>query len=187
MEQRFEKDLQKIMGAGGKKRVQTREATQEDINAYKADGIDISLTNEDGSPTMLYYTTKGTSVTADPKVKTTKGNQGKAFYDKVRKDPVGYYQERTGIKPGYEVNAKGETIITLPEDDKNPKEVFNMSNSAQRKDFYNQLLKLSEKALGNSADSKNIRNEFEDALSIGTARKNRSKGNKGAGQFNTKQ
>jgi len=206
MEQRFEKDLQKIMGAGGKKRVQTRDATQEDVDQYAADGIEISLLNpqiideatglpavdENGkelprTPTKLYYTTKGTSVTADPKVKTTKGNQGKAFYDKVRKDPVGYYQERTGIKPGYEVNAKGETIITLPEDDKNPKEVFNMSNSAQRKDFYNQLLKLSEKALGNSADSKNIRNEFEDALSIGTARKNRSKGNKGAGQFNTKQ
>ena len=171
MEQRFEKDLQKIMGAGGKKRVQTREATQEDVNAYKNDGIDISLTNEDGSPTMLYYTTKGTSVTADPKVKNTKGNQGKALYDKLRKDPVGFYQERTGIKPKYDTNAKGDKIITLPADEDNDEEVFNMSNKSSRKDFYNQLLKLSKMAEGNSADSKEIRIQFEDALSLGTAKK----------------
>ena len=181
MEQRFEKDLQKIMGAGGKKRVQTREATQEDVNAYKNDGIDISLTNEDGSPTMLYYTTKGTSVTADPKVKNTKGNQGKALYDKLRKDPVGFYQERTGIKPKYDTNAKGDKIITLPADEDNDEEVFNMSNKSSRKDFYNQLLKLSKMAEGNSADSKEIRVQFEDALSLGTAKKI---SNKGAGQFN---
>ena len=181
MEQRFEKDLQKIMGAGGKKRVQTREATQEDVNAYKNDGIDISLTNEDGSPTMLYYTTKGTSVTADPKVKNTKGNQGKALYDKLRKDPVGFYQERTGIKPKYDTNAKGDKIITLPADEDNDEEVFNMSNKSSRKDFYNQLLKLSKMAEGNSADSKEIRIQFEDALSLGTAKKI---SNKGAGQFN---
>ena len=181
MEQRFEKDLQKIMGAGGKKRVQTREATQEDVNAYKNDGIDISLTNEDGSPTMLYYTTKGTSVTADPKVKNTKGNKGKALYDKLRKDPVGFYQERTGIKPKYDTNAKGDKIITLPADEDNDEEVFNMSNKSSRKDFYNQLLKLSKMAEGNSADSKEIRIQFEDALSLGTAKKI---SNKGAGQFN---
>jgi len=181
MEQRFEKDLQKIMGAGGKKRVQTREATQEDVNAYKNDGIDISLTNEDGSPTMLYYTTKGTSVTADPKVKNTKGNQGKALYDKLRKDPVGFYQERTGIKPKYDTNAKGDKIITLPADEDNDEEVFNMSNKSSRKDFYNQLLRLSKMAEGNSADSKEIRIQFEDALSLGTAKKI---SNKGAGQFN---
>jgi len=171
MEQRFEKDLQKIMGAGGKKRVQTREATQEDVNAYKNDGIDISLTNEDGSPTMLYYTTKGISVTADPKVKNTKGNQGKALYDKLRKDPVGFYQERTGIKPDYKNNAKGDKIITLPADDKNDKVVYNMSDKTQRKDFYNQLLELSDMAKGSSADSKEIRIQFEDALSLGTAKK----------------
>ena len=171
MEQRFEKDLQKIMGAGGKKRVQTREATQEDVNAYKNDGIDISLTNEDGSPTMLYYTTKGISVTADPKVKNTKGNQGKALYDKLRKDPVGFYQERTGVKPDYKTNAKGDKIITLPADDKNDKAVYNMSDKTQRKDFYNQLLELSDMAKGSSADSKEIRIQFEDALSLGTAKK----------------
>ena len=189
MEQRFENDLQKIMGAKGKKKVQTRDATQEDVDQYAADGIEISLLNpqvideatglpavdEDGkeiprTPTKLYYTTTATSLKENPK-NTGKGNQGKAFYDKVRKDPVGYYQERTGIKPKYETNAKGDKIITLPADDKNPKEVFNMSNSAQRKDFYNQLLKLSDMADGNSADSKNTRMQFEDALSLGTASK----------------
>ena len=189
MEQRFENDLQKIMGAKGRKKVQTRDATQEDVDQYAADGIEISLLNpqvideatglpavdEDGkeiprTPTKLYYTTTATSLKENPK-NTGKGNQGKAFYDKVRKDPVGYYQERTGIKPKYETNAKGDKIITLPADDRNPEEVFNMSNSAQRKDFYNQLLKLSDMADGNSADSKNTRMQFEDALSLGTASK----------------
>jgi hypothetical protein len=188
MEQRFENDLQKIMGAKGKKKVQTRDATQEDVDQYAADGIEISLLNpqvideatglpavdENGeelprTPTKLYYTTTATSLTKDPKI-TTKGNQGKAFYDKVRKDPVGYYQERTGIKPKYEINAEGDEIITLPADAKNPEEkVYNMSNSAERKRFYNNLLFFSEMAAGNSADSKNIRMQFEDALSLDTA------------------
>ena len=180
MEQRFEKDLQKIMGAGGKNRVQTRDATQDDVNAYKNDGIDISLTNEDDSPTKLYYTTTGTSITAD-KTKSTKGNQGKALYDKVRKDPVGFYQERTGIKPKYETNSKGDKIIIIPaETEENaqgeiietmPKEAFNMSDKTQRKTFYNYLLKLSKMGEGNSEDSKKIRTQFEDALSQGTAKK----------------
>lgn len=193
MEQRFENDLQKIMGEKGRKKVQTRDATQEDVDQYAADGIEISLLNpqiidkatglpavdENGkelprTPTKLYYTTTSTNLIKDPKTTSTKGNQGKAFYDKVRKDPVGYYQERTGIKPKYETNAKGDKIITLPADDKNPKEVFNMSNSAQRKDFYNQLLKKSEMALGNSADSKDIRRQFEEALSLGTAQNSSS-------------
>lgn len=189
MEQRFEKDLQKIMG-DGKNRVQTRDATQEDINQYAADGIEISLLNpqtineetglpavdENGkelprTPTKLYYTTTGTSITATPKTKPTKGNQGKALYDKLRKDPVGFYQERTGIKPEYTTNKKGDKIITIPEDDDNEKEVFNMSDSAQRKTFYNYLLKLSKMGEGNSADSKLVRTQFEDALSQGTAKK----------------
>jgi hypothetical protein len=180
MEQRFEKDLQKIMGAGGKNRVQTRDATQDDVNAYKNDGIDISLTNEDDSPTKLYYTTTGTSITAD-KTKSTKGSQGKGLYDKVRKDPVGFYQERTGIKPKYETNSKGDKIIIIPaETEENaqgeiietmPKEAFNMSDKTQRKTFYNYLLKLSKMGEGNSEDSKKIRTQFEDALSQGTAKK----------------
>ena len=195
MEQRFEKDLQKIMGAGGKKRVQTREATQEDINAYKADGIDISLTNEDGSPTMLYYTTKGTSVTADPKkTKGDRGNEGKAFYDKASKDPLGLYEEKTGIKPT-SVKRDGNTIVTIPgsSDGKFAEKSYNMSISSQRKDFYNQLLDAANVARGSSQSARDYRAQFEEALSIGTARRKRNKenkknkGNKGAGQFNTKQ
>jgi len=215
MEQVFEKDLQKIMGAGGKNRVQTRDATQEDVDQYAADGIEISLLNpqvideatglpavdENGkelprTPTKLYYTTTKTSVAADPKTKSTKtnkGDQGKDFYDKVKKDPVGYFQAKTGIAPKYETNDKGDKIITLPEEKEtndegevivtNPKQVYNMSNNAQRKDFYNQLFSLSEMGVGQSADSKEVRIQFEDALSKGTARK-KANSNKGASQFN---
>jgi len=194
MEQRFENDLQKIMGEKGRKKVQTRNATQEDVDQYAADGIEISLLNpqvideatglpavdENGkelprTPTKLYYTTTATSLKKDPKI-NTKGNQGKALYDKLRKDPVGFYQERTGVKPDYKTNAKGDKIITLPANDKNDKAVYNMSDKTQRKDFYNQLLELSDMAKGSSADSKEIRIQFEDALSLGTAKKISNKG-----------
>ena len=186
-------------GEKGRKKVQTRNAAQEDVDQYAADGIEISLLNpqvidevtglpavdKDGkelprTPTKLYYTTTATSLKKDPKI-NTKGNQGKALYDKLRKDPVGFYQERTGIKPKYETNSKGDKIIIIPaETEENaqgeiietmPKEAFNMSDKTQRKTFYNYLLKLSKMGEGNSEDSKKIRTQFEDALSKGTAKK----------------
>ena len=166
-----EDDLRKMLkGDPNKNPIMSRAATSNDVALY---AVDKQIINEGDT---IYFTETMSKADKLPKVDkpTDKDNKGKDFYDKVRKDPVGYYEERTGIKPGYEVNAKGDTIITLPEDDKNPKEVFNMSNSAQRKDFYNQLLKKSEMALGNSADSKKTRMQFEDALSQGTAQKSSS-------------
>ena len=73
MEQRFEKDLQKLMGAGGKNRVKTRDATSSDVAAYKADGIELDLLNEDGTPTKVYYTSKG-----NPSVTPYKKGDGSA-------------------------------------------------------------------------------------------------------------
>ena len=163
-----EDDLRKMLkGDPNKNPIMSRAATSKDVALY---AVDKQIIKEGDA---IYFTETMRKADKLPEVSkpTDKDNKGKDFYDKVRKDPVGYYEERTGIKPGYEVNAKGDTIITLPEDDKNPKAVYNMSNSTQRKDFYNQLLKNSEMALGNSADSKKIRMQFEDALLQGTAQK----------------
>jgi hypothetical protein len=186
MEQRFEKDLQKLMGAGGKNRVKTRDATPEDIAAYKADGIELDLLNEDGTPTKVYYTSKGNpSVT--PYKTSARGNEGKNFYDKVRKDPIGEWEARTGEKLKMK-KVNGDNIITIPEGPldsdgvpETPKEIFNMSIPSQRKDFYNQLLKVSNVAGGTSQAAKDYRAQFEEALSQGTSKKTKSKG---ASQFN---
>jgi len=178
-EQLFEKDLNKIVSAK-EGTMDTRLATSEDVLEYKKEGI--SLERGD----TVYFSPGKESFTKTKSIeptKPTKGNQGKDFYDKVRKDPVGYFQEKTGIVPKYETNDKGDKIITIPLPEKketnekgevivtNPKEVYNMSNNAQRKDFYNQLLSLSEMGIGQSPDSKEVRIQFEDALSKGTARK----------------
>ena len=196
MEQRFEKDLQKLMGAGGKNRVKTRDATPEDVAAYKADGIELSLLNPPtkgkdgkevpGTPTKVYYTSKGNpSVT--PYKTSARGNEGKNFYDKVRKDPIGEWEARTGEKLKMK-KVNGDNIITIPEGPldsdgvpETPKEIFNMSIPSQRKDFYNQLLKVSNVAGGTSQAAKDYRAQFEEALSQGTAKKTKSKG---ASQFN---
>ena len=188
MEQRFEKDLQKLMGAGGKNRVKTRDATSEDVAAYKADGIELGLLNEDGTPTKVYYTSKGNpSIT--PYAKREKvSNEGKNFYDKVRKDPIGAWESASGGS-GEKLKMEkvgGNNIITRPAGtDKSgneiPEEQYNMGIASQRKDFYNQLLKLSDVAGGTSESARKYRAQFEEALSQGTAKKIKSKG---ASQFN---
>ena len=188
MEQRFEKDLQKLMGAGGKNRVKTRDATSSDVAAYKADGIELDLLNEDGTPTKVYYTSKGNpSITPYEKGVKSTVNEGKNFYDKVRKDPIGEWEAKTGEKLKMK-KVNGDNIIIIPEGPldsdgvpETPKEIFNMSIPSQRKDFYNQLLKVSNVAGGTSKAARDYRAQFEEALSQGTAKKTKSKG---ASQFN---
>ena len=82
----------------------------------------------------------------------------------------------------------GDNIITIPEGPldsdgvpETPKEIFNMRIPSQRKDFYNQLLKVSNVAGGTSQAAKDYRAQFEEALSQGTSKKTKSKG---ASQFN---
>ena len=176
------------MGAGGKNRVKTRDATSEDVAAYKADGIELGLLNEDGTPTKVYYTSKGNpSIT--PYAKREKvSNEGKNFYDKVRKDPIGAWESASGGS-GEKLKMEkvgGNNIITRPAGtDKSgneiPEEQYNMGIASQRKDFYNQLLKLSDVAGGTSESARKYRAQFEEALSQGTAKKIKSKG---ASQFN---
>ena len=93
MEQRFEKDLQKLMGAGGKNRVKTRDATPEDVAAYKADGIELSLLNPPtkgkdgkevpGTPTKVYYTSKGNPTITPYKTSDSKTKTNVDYIDKM--------------------------------------------------------------------------------------------------------
>ena len=121
-----------------------------------------------------------------PVVNIPTENKGKKFYDKVRKDVVGTWEAATGQKIQLK-QIEGDNVIVIPaekDDDGNetaPKELFNMSIPSQRKDFYNQLLKVSNIAPGSSKDVRLLKEQFEEALSQGTAKKTKSKG---AGQFN---
>jgi len=172
MEQRFEKDLQKLMGAGGKKLVKTRDATPEDVAAYKADGIELSLENEDGSPTKVYYTSKGNpSITPYKEGEETTVNGGKEFYNEVKKNPIGMYQEYIGVKPIY--NREKNTITIGKESvsgyDKDSPEltediVYNMNDSTDRNRFYLNLLRASKRTEGTSILSKKEQKGYEDAL-----------------------
>jgi hypothetical protein len=113
----------------------------------------------------------------------TEENNGKNFYDKVRKDPIGAWESAIGgsgerLKM---VKRNGNDIIIRPEGtDKSgkkiPEEQYNMGIASQRKDFYNQLLKLSDVANGTSESARKYRAQFEEALSQGTAKKIKSKG-----------
>jgi hypothetical protein len=143
MEQRFEQDLRKIMGAG-KGMVQTRDATKEDVASYKAMGIDIKLTDSKGDPTTLYYTTKGINVTAYPKkTGANSSTQPTNAYNEYNQNLAAQADNLTG--------ASGSTfkdgIITIPagEDaDGNTieEEVIDLRNESDALKFYDKIAKM---------------------------------------------
>ncbi len=112
MEQRFEKDLQKLMGAGGKNRVKTRDATSSDVAAYKADGIELDLLNEDGTPTKVYYTSKGNPSVTPYKTSDSKTKTNVDYIDKMEL-PMSYgpkeLQKVNIDKLGKSLGSKGFT------------------------------------------------------------------------------
>jgi hypothetical protein len=112
MEQRFEKDLQKLMGAGGKNRVKTRDATSSDVAAYKADGIELDLLNEDGTPTKVYYTSKGNPTITPYKTSDSKTKTNVDYIDKMEL-PMSYgpkeLQKVNIDKLGKSLGSKGFT------------------------------------------------------------------------------
>ena len=112
MEQRFEKDLQKLMGAGGKNRVKTRDATSSDVAAYKADGIELDLLNEDGTPTKVYYTSKGNPTITPYKTSDSKTKTNVDYIDKMEL-PMSYgpeeFQKVNIDKLGKSLGSKGFT------------------------------------------------------------------------------
>ena len=164
----MEQGVEAVQGSGFKK----RKATSDDIKILKDQGIELKgdyvYTKTDKSASSYIPVDK--PIVAEEVLE----NKGKKFYDKVRKDVIGTWEAKTGEKLAIE-KVNGDNIITIPEGDKTPKEIFNMSIPSQRKDFYNQLLKVSGKGKGNSKEMRLFREQFEEALSQGTAEKTKSK------------
>ena len=184
MENKFEKDLPLMMASGKKGSVmKTRDATPEDIADYKKDGIDISLLNPStidpetgkevpGNPTQIYYTTESTKKLDDSTGTTqTSGlSSGEAFYNELKQNPVGLYQEYAKVAPGF--NREKNTITIYAEDTEDgEKIVYNMNNQSERNSFYLDLLEVTERSKGNSKDKQAFRKDFEDAMRLGTKKR----------------
>ena len=104
-------------------------------------------------------------------------NGGKEFYNEVKKNPVGMYQEYVGIK---QISFNREkNIITIGKEavsgyDKDDPDltkdvVYNMNDSTDRNRFYINLLKASERTKGTSVLSKEEQKGYEDALRSDTS------------------
>lgn len=98
-------------------------------------------------------------------------NSGKDFYNEVKKNPIGMYQEYVGVKPIF--NREKNTITIGKEsvsdyDKDNPEltkdVVYKMNDSTDRNRFYLNLLRASERTKGTSILSKKEQKGYEDAL-----------------------
>ena len=95
---------------------------------------------------------------------------GKDFYDQVRKNPISYLKEYSGIDAKYD---KDNNTITIKADDTEGDVdlIINMNDPDSRISFYTKLLEQSKIAKGDSKESKLIRKQFSDAVRAGTGEK----------------
>jgi hypothetical protein len=172
-EQRFQKDLEKIVSAKNGA-MGTRLATSKDVLEYKKEGIPLEKGDTVYFSSGKEVYTKGLSSEAE--TPETPVNRGKDFYNEVKKNPVGMYQEYFGVEPIF--NREKNTITIGKEsvsgyDKDNPKLtkdiVYNMNDSTDRNRFYINLLKASERTKGTSALSKEDQKGYEDALRSDTS------------------
>jgi hypothetical protein len=97
-------------------------------------------------------------------------SSGEAFYNELKQNPVGLYQEYAKVAPGF--NKKENTITIYAKDtDDGEKIVYNMDNPSERNSFYLDLLEVTERSKGNSKDKQAFRKDFEDAMRLGTKEK----------------
>jgi len=95
---------------------------------------------------------------------------GKAFYDKVRKNPISYLKEYAGIGAKYD---KVNNTITIKADDAEGDVdlIMDMNDPDTRILFYTKLLEQSKQAKGDSKQDKLMRKQFSEALRAGTKKK----------------
>ena len=95
---------------------------------------------------------------------------GKAFYDKVRKNPISYLKEYAGIGAKYDKD--NNTITIKAKDTEGDVDlVMNMNDPDTRILFYTKLLEQSKQAKGDSKQDKLMRKQFSEALRAGTKKK----------------
>jgi len=152
-----QKDLDRLYGADYKSRV----ITQEDVDFYRKNGVEIDLQTESGLPTTIYYKEKATDVTAqiekqikdrEPKELTQDQKTTKNIEDRAQTtineilNPKRRLSYLSGIFKNDEVqeskNDKGDVIITLYPGSKD-EEVLNMN----KKDDVYALARLSQEGM----------------------------------------
>tara|TARA_R110000851_G_scaffold152415_1_gene294051 strand:+ start:732 stop:2282 length:1551 start_codon:yes stop_codon:yes gene_type:complete len=95
---------------------------------------------------------------------------GKDFYKRVQKNPVGLYQEYANVAPKYDREANTITIFSKDvEGEGSENIVYKMNNPTERNEFYLELLRITEAAKGNSKETKIIRKDFEEAMRADTS------------------
>ena len=97
-------------------------------------------------------------------------SSGEAFYNELKQNPVGLYQEYAKVAPGFNKEENTITIYAKDTDD-GEKIVYNMDNQSERNSFYLDLLEVTERSKGNSKDKQAFRKDFEDAMRLGTKEK----------------
>ena len=106
-----------------------------------------------------------------PEPTTSVEDKGKAFYDKVRKNPISFFKQYAKTPAVYDKEKNTITISKENIQDADEDKVYNMNSPDERISFYTQLLEYSDAAGGNSAASKLYRKQFEDAVRAGTSKK----------------
>ena len=106
-----------------------------------------------------------------PKPTTSVEDKGKAFYDKVRKNPISFFNQYAKTPAVYDKEKNTITISKKYIQDADEDKVYNMNSPDQRISFYTQLLEYSEAAKGDSTGAKLYREQFEKALRTGTSKK----------------
>ena len=106
-------------------------------------------------------------------------NEGATFYNELRKDPVGLYEEYTGVIPNYNKEKNEITIYSrdIEGAEEGEHKVYKMNKEKDRNKFYLQLLDFSKRNKGTSAAKDVYQKQFEDALRAGTNARG-SSGNK---------
>jgi len=113
-----------------------------------------------------------------PKTKEGPIQTGKDFYDQLRKNPISYLKEYTGVDAKYDEDNNTITIKAEDRQDADVDLIINMNNPDSRISFYTKLLEQSRIAKGDSKESKLVRKQFSDALRAGTAKKLKPKAKK---------
>lgn len=106
-----------------------------------------------------------------PKPITSVEDKGKAFYDKVRKNPISFFNQYAKTPAVYDKEKNTITISKEDIQDADEDKVYNMNSPDQRISFYTQLLEYSKVAKGDSKGAKLYREQFEKALRTGTSKK----------------
>ena len=112
---------------------------------------------------------KDFGITVEPT--TSVEDKGKAFYDKVRKNPISFFNQYAQTPAVYDKEKNTITINKEDMEDADEDKVYNMNNPDQRILFYTKLLEYSEAAKGGSVGAKLYREQFEKALRTGTSKK----------------